>query len=797
MGLALPATALAVRDEARSARNIIPAGAYGSVPIPAGADREAHLYDGLTPLFDRVRTSDLYRFFKTERFGTRGQGPLRRVTEPRPGLRIVRDRYNVPHIRGRTDDDVTFGMGWAVAQTGEILWELARFNARVAAIDVPGYQALNLIERVRSFKPSAQTEAEVAKQSGVLRRAGRKGRRLLHDIDVFLEGINGYYRANERNHEPWTRNDVFALNAVKGQFLGQGGDGETRSAQLLSGLRARLGARRGESVWNDLRQREDPETAVSIGGRFPYGRRPSRRRGNVVLDNGSFEPAPGAGPQADGGPLPPASNILMVSPRRSATGGTLFVGGPQIGYFYPNLTEEVVLRGPGWRSRGVTSAPFPGYMLIGRRERFAWTLTSAGADIIDHYAETLCGSDTKYLYKGRCRDMTIFDAGTLDGEPVRFLRTVHGPVIGYARVRGRRVAISRKRSSYGRDALDQLFFQALTHARIRGPRDFFHAALQSPQTFNAFYADRRNIGMVTTGRLPLRPRTIDPGLPVDGRGRYEWRGILSNRRHPRGVNPRAGFLNNWNNKPARGFRAADDQFGYGSIERDDLLNRLIARRRRHTLASVVGAMNAAATQDVRAVRFVPVLAAVLQRGRPPSARAERMLQLLDRWRRRGSSRLDRDLDGTIDAPGAAVLDAAWDDLADAVMRPLLGPLADQLDRSALMRRFDLPPRGQFNGWHQYMDKDLRRLLGRRVRGKLRNRYCGRGSLRRCASDLWAVLEQTGARLAAEQGPNPDGWHADATRERITFRPGVLTTTMRYTNRPSGIQQAVRFRRPAK
>ena len=124
-------------------------------------------------------------------------------------------------------------------------------------------------------------------------------------------------------------------------------------------------------------------------------------------------------------------------------------------------------------------------------------------------------------------------------------------------------------------------------------------------------------------------------------------------------------------------------------------------------------------------------------------------------------------------------------------------------RSGLMRRFDSPldlgdlPRGQFNGWHQYMDKDLRRLLGRRVRGGLRNRYCGRGSLRRCARDLWAVVERTGARLAAVQGPNPDAWRADATRERIEFRPGILTTTIRYTNRPSGIQQVIRFRRPAR
>ena len=40
--------------------------------------------------------------------------------------------------------------------------------------------------------------------------------------------------------------------------------------------------------------------------------------------------------------------------------------------------------------------------------------------------------------------------------------------------------------------------------------------------------------------------------------------------------------------------------------------------------------------------------------------------------------------------------------------------------------------------------------------------------------------------------NPDAWRADATAERIEFAPGLLPTTMRYTNRPSGIQQVISF-----
>ena len=94
----------------------------------------------------------------------------------------------------------------------------------------------------------------------------------------------------------------------------------------------------------------------------------------------------------------------MIDAERSATGYPLMVGGPQIGYFYPGLTYEIDMHAPGLQWRGATSAPFPGYMLIGRGQDFATTLTSASSDIIDQYVERLCqGSDERYLYKGQCR----------------------------------------------------------------------------------------------------------------------------------------------------------------------------------------------------------------------------------------------------------------------------------------------------------------------------------------------------------------------------------------------------------
>jgi hypothetical protein len=201
-------------------------------------------------------------------------------------------------------------------------------------------------------------------------------------------------------------------------------------------------------------------------------------------------------------------------------------------------------------------------------------------------------------------------------------------------------------------------------------------------------------------------------------------------------------------------------------------------------------MNAAATQDVRDILFLPTLTKLLHTG-APTQRDARMVRLLGEWRRHGGSRLDRDLDGKIDDPGAAIMDAAWTGLADAEFTRALGPkLTDQLD--TLFSRFDPPPGEQFSTWAGYMDKDLRTLLGMKVRGRYSRTYCGGGKLGACRKAMWAAFDAAGHELTKEQGtPDPSKWRADATKERIQFVP-IPLREIRYVNRPSGIQQVITF-----
>ena len=166
-----------------------------------------------------------------------------------------------------------------------------------------------------------------------------------------------------------------------------------------------------------------------------------------------------------------ASNFLVVAPKRSATGNTLAVMGPQLGYYYP---EIVAADGPpraghpgagrrrcrAWRCTSSSAA----------RQNYAWSLTSADHDVRDVFAEQLCEPDgsaptrasTTTCSTASAGRSTTFDAGTLNGTPIRYPTSVHGPVIGTATVGGKPYALTRQRSTFGRDGLNLAALKDMT-----------------------------------------------------------------------------------------------------------------------------------------------------------------------------------------------------------------------------------------------------------------------------------------------------------------------------------------------
>jgi hypothetical protein len=378
-------------------------------------------------------------------------------------------------------------------------------------------------------------------------------------------------------------------------------------------------------------------------------------------------------------------------------------------------------------------------------------------------------------FDGECVPFEIFDAGTLDGRPITFATSVHGPVIGTATWEGRPVALARQRSTFGRDALNLGALKDMTEGDAPTAEDLWTVADKFGFTFNRGYANRDGIAYFSSGLLPERAPGLDRRLPTLGTGEYEWQGFLDRDEHPHADGHPTDRLLNWNNQAAPGFVHGDGN-NFGSVHRVEILDRWPDAAE---LSDVVGIMNRAATEDTSSPVW-PVIGEVLRGGEAPSPLAAEVVDIVDAWVADDAPRLDADDDGFYDETGPLLLDSLSGPIAREVMRPVFGDLVEELDRIRNLNGED---------GDSLVDKDLRTLLGHEVEGPFNLRYCGAGDLDACRASLWRVVDEVVSELAAEHGDDPSTWLREG--QRIGFNPGLIPDTFRATNRPT-YQQVLEF-----
>jgi hypothetical protein len=214
----------------------------------------------------------------------------------------------------------------------------------------------------------------------------------------------------------------------------------------------------------------------------------------------------------------------------------------------------------------------------------------------------------------------------------------------------------------------------------------------------------------------------------------------------------------------------------------------------------------AATVDVRGAYVLPHVLAVV--GRPSNRQDAEAVRLLRRWVADGAHRVDRARTGSYAHQAAVALFDTWwnpDDMGASCAPDCGFSLPKDAMRHGLGRYVDVLPEpiddhprehigSAFNGisWYGYLDKDLRHVLGERVRGAYSRTYCG--SRARCRSVLRRSLHAAvQAALATQDVATVRGLTYDKRRDDIVSVPaGVVgVRDIDWQNRPT-FQQVVRF-----
>ncbi len=624
----------------------------------------------------------------------------------------------------------------------------------------------------------------------------------------------------------WTLADSAALGTyLIGQFTVFGGQ-QPQQAEALRMAQRRLGRRRGATVYRDLRLAADPGAVVTLSRRFrsdATGRvNPSSE---AIIDPGSLvarnaetgstvSPAfsAAAAPSASRSRLPPwarrlathglalphlESNAVLVDARRSGTGQALAVMGPQVGYYTPEIFLEYELHAPGIDVSGVS---FPGsspYPLIGHGTDFAWTGTSAFSDNEDVFAERLCNPNgakpslgsTHYLYHGRC--IAFGSHAVVEHTPVaptnpnapqsitlHTLDSVHGPIGRFATVHGAPVALAVSAATLGHETQSYVAFMRLAENKPTSPQSFIAAMRVYTGSENWFYVDHKNIAVLQSGWFPVHAHGTNPDLPIWGTGRWDWRGFQTSSHsyvrlpptaNPVSINPPQGYLVNWNNAIAHGWRVAAGDWSSGPVVRATMLLNLLRGALRHgplTLAGMTGMVTAPSlTSDLRGMAVWPWLRRVIGRSSNPKVR--RLVALLAGWARVGSQR--RSTAGNIvnDSPAVLLMDTWWPTLVRSEFQPVVGTplmslISSQFNSVSPDGIRDGTGNGFFAGWEMDVQKDLRQVLHRHVRGRFSRTYCGHGSRRRCRSMLIRTLLQSASQLTKRYGSSMANWKLAVT-----------------------------------
>ena len=441
---------------------------------------------------------------------------------------ILRDKWGVPHIYGKTDAEVVFGLLYAECQNDFPRVEKNYLEVLGRQAEAYGENYLYQDVMMRLIYDSAQAVADYNRSPAWMHQL----------LDAFADGINYYlFKHPEtkplvlKRFEPW-----YALMFTDGSV-----SATSTGGVKLDEIKNFYSGHIGVATHTERRARgiSDVEKMVL------------EDRGMAVPDK-----ADGGDSGRDPGGLPAVedsekgSNGFALAGFRTASEATELYINPHVPFYFRmevHLVSEEGLNAYG----AVTWGQF--FVYQGFNEHCGWMHTSSYADVADLYQEKVRQQDNGFIYEyeGQKRPVkekpfTVYykkDEG-MQALPVKGYYTHHGPVVAARDGKW----LSLKEYNRSLDALLEawLITKANTFDEYKKAMD-----LRANTTNNTVYADDQgNIAYWHGNFMPKRDSSYDWSLPVDGSiAATEWKGVHALDEIVHVYNPATGYIVNCNSTP--------------------------------------------------------------------------------------------------------------------------------------------------------------------------------------------------------------------------------------------------------
>lgn len=679
------------------------------------------------------------------------------ATAPRHGEVVIkRDRYGVPSIHADDVYSLYYGYGYALAEDRLFQIESTRRAAQGRAAAVFGPQFLEKDrDTLTNFDPET-LRPQLAALTGEHRLV----------LDGMVAGINARIRdvladparlmPKEFNDfgfrpEPWTDHDI--VMTWMGHLLFEFSDytSQISNAAFLAELIEQHGEADGRRIFSTLRWRDDPTAPLTVNiedqqsGRAatpgrPFrpvemsGLRPISRVASTEEKRQSISLWRGTGPDK----TPSASNTWLVNKDRLADADAVMVSGPQVGDQVPSKIWSASLHGAGLDVTGLTYPGLP-YLHFGTNGAIAWGRTALAGSILDTFQEQLNPANPhEYRFKGRWVPMTRRTVTiAVKGAPsvtTELFSTIHGPVFVFDEKN--RTAYSKRRAWAGREV--ESMFAYYDEMKAQNFTQWSAAIARKSNNQSQYYADRNgNIGYIQAGRYPLRAKGTDIQLPTPGTGEREWSGFQPTQDNVRMLNPKRGYIANWNNRPSIDV-ANTDTLLWSHLHRVDAITTQLDAKPKLTASEVWDVNRDASYASEQHRYFVPLIARAVA-SEPADSRIRAIADAITGWD--GQER-DPTLSGHYESPGLAAY-YQWMETAltrffakdvskarlggcgsgaDTLNCPWGQPLGAQVLYFALMEGRDGTPKPPYDFLHGVTpDAFIRAALGE-AEAKLRERY---------------------------------------------------------------------------